>query len=232
MMLALELVHRIASSPKVKTAEINETVDYAIAENDLEIEQLQRIVDEGTQLLRYDSDSLKRRLQELRNASRALQLENAKLSEELQDAAARREQVEKEKQTVTPERLKEEQQELQTAQRELQELKKSNRIIFNRPQGQSKTPWLLQIDGGGLLAAAVGKNAPPRRFASTQECIDWAKQNQNSRSIYFVLLVKPSGIERFNELRTSLRRAGFDMGHDALTKDQTAIHDETGAGVR
>lgn len=230
MMLALELVHRKASSPQAKTVEISDTLGDALAQNQQEIERLQRIVDEGHQSFQFDADSLKNRLEELRKASSELQMQNAQLSEEMADARLRQEQLEQEAQQVTPQDLQSLQQELQTTRQQLQKLKQSNRVIFNRPEGEPKTPWLLQVEGDGILAAEVDKSMQPLRFASTQDFANWAA-GQNSGAIYFVLLLKPSGVSRFQELRQTLRTSGFDIGYDLLSHSQEAIDPETGAGI-
>jgi hypothetical protein len=56
----------------------------------------------------------------------------------------------------------------------------------------------------------------------------WAQGRDRGRE-YFVLLIKPAGIEAFAEIQAELKRRGFDLGFDVLAADQTAIDPLTGA---
>ncbi|MEO2035402.1 MAG: hypothetical protein ABGZ35_25265 [Planctomycetaceae bacterium] len=230
MLLALELVHNKANSPEVKTTEIADTVDQAVLQNEREIERLEQIIDQGADVIRFDSETLRKRIEELRKASSELQLQNASLENELASAETRQSQLDEQAQLISPETLVELQQELETARRELQKLKSSNRVIFNRPQGESKTPWLLEIEAGSIKVAEVEKSAKPLKFATPEDFSGWASR-QDSGSIYFVLLLKPSGVRIFGDLRETLQNDEFDIGYDLLAADQQAIDPETGAGV-
>lgn len=46
-----------------------------------------------------------------------------------------------------------------------------------------------------------------------------------------MLLVKPSGIDLFDQLHEALGKLGFDLGFDIVDSIETVIDDQTGAGV-
>lgn len=230
MMMALELVQNAESAPRAVTPAIAEDVEAAVQENEEEIRRLERILSEGAGAIQVDADTARRRLDEMQRAREELERQNASLAAELNAAAAREDAVLEQAQDVSPETLSELRAQLAATQKQIQEMKESNRVIFNRPEGTSKTPWLVQIEGDRIVVAESEKAAAPRSFASTEEFLGWAG-TQNASSIYFVMLIKPAGVERFVPIRETLQSDGFDLGYDLLNADQTAIDPQTGAGI-
>jgi hypothetical protein len=109
-------------------------------------------------------------------------------------------------------------------------MRQANRVIFNRPEGAAKSPWLVELNSDRILAAEMGANRPPQAFASAAEFLTWVG-SQNNGAIYFVILVKPDSIETFASLRQELQDRQFEVGYDLLRADQTAIDPNTGAGA-
>jgi hypothetical protein len=86
-----------------------------------------------------------------------------------------------------------------------------------------------------LRAAPLGQATPPTVFKGNASARlaafrAWAR-TRDRRGEYFVLLVKPSGIDAFDELHEALGKLGFDLGFDIVDAAQTVIDDQTGAGI-
>ncbi len=121
------------------------------------------------------------------------------------------------------------QQQREVAQ-QIEAMRQSNRVIFNRPDGAAKSPWLVELNADRILAAEMGVRRPPQTFPSAAEFLTWVG-GRNSGAIYFVILVKPDSIEIFETLRQELQDRQFEVGYDLLRADQTAIDPNTGAGT-
>ena len=230
MTLALELVANAVSAPAVVTPAIADKVASAVEENAQEITRLQEIVDESSEAISLDAETARKRIVELVQVEEELKRQNESLGRELLSVQSRRQTADMNAQTVSQEVLQRVKEELEATHEQLRELRASNRVIFNRPDGATKAPWLVQIESGSILAAESGKNARPRQFATPDEFMTWAR-TKSSSSVYFVLLLKPDGIQQFGLIRSELQSAGFDIGYDLLEAELTAIDSQTGADV-
>jgi hypothetical protein len=230
MTLALDLVQKATSSPRTVTPAIAEQVEVAVAESKQEISRLEQVLSAGVGAIHLDARTARKQLKDLKRAREELDQQNVSLSSELNAASARKQAVEEQSQSVSHETLQQLQAELVASRNQILKLKESNRVVFNKPAGTSKTSWLVQLDKDSVLVAESGKNAAPLEFSTPEEFLGWAG-GQDANSMYFVVLIKPSGIRRFGPIRETLQSDGFDLGYDLLSADQTAIDPETGAGT-
>ena len=229
MMLALEVVVRKASSPEVQTQQIVTQLSSAITQNEGEIKRLQALIDESAEAVRYDSETLKSRLQDIQNASEELEKQNQNLANALDSALAKKAELHEQSLEFSPEVAQQLAEQLKETQEEIQNLKESNRVIFNKPEGESKTPWLVEISGTEIQTAETGRSMKPLSFPDATGFETWAV-TQNPGNVYFVLLIKPSGVLNYQILRESIAARGFDIGSDLLQSEQTALDPEKGAG--
>jgi hypothetical protein len=92
------------------------------------------------------------------------------------------------------------------------------------PRPDNLEPWLLEISGQRLRVANRDGRGAILEFGgatSTQRkerLLSWIK-TQSSRTHYFVLLIKPTGIELSRELEKTLKEQGFEIGVDLLPED-------------
>lgn len=240
LLMTLELVQRSFNSPAVKTQEIVEEVKPAAAEVLQRIEELKRRLEQQAAVAAaaagLDATTVRTRLQDARRAAAALVGDVERLTSEEHDAERRRKDAERE-QTHTADQDRERrrlEEEAKRLQEELDKLKSSNRIVFNRDPGSSKTPWLVDLSGSAITIAQVGVSAPPTVFrgASAAESIGkfvaWSR-GRDPNAEYFVLLIRPSSVDTFHMLREQL--VGFDFGFDVLKEDQTVIDPQSGASA-
>lgn len=114
------------------------------------------------------------------------------------------------------------QEQIQKAKGEVSRAKSKPRLTFiidKRPDNLK--PWLLEIskdslrvgsqDGQGLVIDFEGKSHEER----ARLFLEWAR-NQNQKERYFVLLIKPSGIQHVAELRKNITELGFEIGTDLI----------------
>ena len=237
LILALELIQRKESSPPVKTAQVISQTRAAVAQNQIEIQQLRNRLETGreqmAQVAAFDATSVSKQLEDLKKLNDDLDREMEQYAAENADAARRRDEAkaEQDRRASDPQSLEQLTTDIQREKELIERLRKSNRTIFKPPEGDSKTPWLVEVSGDGLSAAQWGVTMPPKRFQSPAELRNFAA-GRDKGAEYFVLLVKPAGIDDFQQARNLLKQAGFDVGFDLLRPDQTALDPETGAAVK
>lgn len=237
LILALELIQRKGSSPSAKTAAIVSQTRTAVAQNESEIQQLKSRLETGReqmlQVAAFDATHVSQKLKDLEELNDDLDRELDEYAKESAAAAKRRDQAkaEQDRRSADPQTLEKLTADVQKEKELIEKLRQSNRTIFKPPEGVSKTPWLVEVSGEGLIAARWGESAPPKRFQNPTELRTFAA-GRDKGSEYFVLLVKPAGIDDFQQAQNLLKTAGFDVGFDLLRTDQTAIDPETGAAVQ
>ena len=247
LFLGIEVIRRKEGSPdnrtKTLTKELVEasakavTVKATLAGNKRQIDELRAALAGGeTELMesvKVDADEVSRKLRDLDEL-------NKLMAGELKESDARRRQTEKELEEMMA-RESDRQSDKQTLEQlsqkvkekidELKKLRQANRVIFNPTQGDSKTPWLVELSATGILSAQLGKKEKPQSFPTTAAFKSWAGKRSKAGE-YFVLLIKPSTVDKFLDARQALEKQGFDVGFDLLRDDQTAIDPETGAATQ
>ncbi len=233
MMMAVELVQnmqRAASAPQEqKSSAVERTLRGAIGENTQEIIRLERLLEETT-TIRFDADALRRRLANLSAATAELEKQTTRIEATQQDIEQRKAELAEQAKELTPEAIEKLAQEQREFAQQIQAMRQANRVIFNRPEGAARTPWLVELNADQILAAEMGASRAPQTFAGAAEFLTWAS-GQNNGTIYFVILVKPDSIETFAALRQELQDRQFEVGYDLLRADQTAIDPNSGAGA-
>ena len=127
------------------------------------------------------------------------------------------------------------QQRIDALREQLEALENNNRVIYNPNSKSNKRAWLVDISPDGLQIAELGKVAPPVRFdqGGQQRRIGalraWAR-TRNPRTEYFILLVRPTTIEVYKDVRKRLEDLNFDLGFDVIGNDAMVIDPIIGAG--
>src|SRR5204862_1805412 len=125
--------------------------------------------------VKVDADEVSRKLRDLDEL-------NKLMAGELKESDARRRQTEKEPEEMLA-REGDRQSDKQTLEQlsqkvkekidELKKLRLANRVIFNPTQGDSKTPWLVELSATGILSAQLGKKEKPQSFPTTAAFKSW-----------------------------------------------------------
>lgn len=234
--LALELLQRTEGAPAEKTAEVVSQLEASVLDNQEQIQQLNQRLARGkdalARLAGFDQSQVRRQLEQLRKLNQQLDAEMEQFASEREDALRRKREIEGEKRrrASDPQTLQDLLARAEQRRQQIEKLRKSNRTIFNPTPGQAKTPWLVEVNAESFAVAQWGKSAPPQLFRSSSQLKSFLA-GRDRGSEYFVLLVKPDGIENFARARHVFREAGFDVGFDLLAASQTAIDSQTGAAV-
>jgi len=135
----------------------------------------------------------------------------------------------------TKDKLESIQQSIDLLRKKLENLGKTNRVIYNPNANSHKRAWLVDLSLEGFQVAELGEVLPPIRFMQEgrkhrlEALLSWAN-TRNPRTDYFILLVRPRTIEIYKGVRKELEDLGFDLGFDVIGNKFTAIDPITGAG--
>ena len=234
MLMAIELVQTLskaaAAPQEQKSTQVAQMLRQAVSENIHEIDRLRKVLDETT-TIRFDADSLRLRLAAMKAAAGEMELQNEQVQATQEKIDARRAEQAQDANDLSPDAIEALVAEQAAVAQQIEAMRESNRVVFNRPAGAAKTPWLVELNVTSIVAAEIGQARPPESFETPGAFLEWV-QDQDRDSRYFVLLVKPDTIDAFSAIRESLQERRFDVGYDLLPSDQTAIDAQTGAGVQ
>lgn len=246
LILALELLQRKEGQAKDDTETVTEEIkasiadaeelDRTLAENEEVIKRIKKQIESGqaqlSELAKYDIRQVESQIKNMKEVNEQFEKDKVRLEMSKEETEKRLKELEQRKQQRAddPETLQNLQEKIRQMEEELKKLKDENRVVYNPAEGDSKQPMLVQFEGEQIMTAKMGSDDGTQTFASADDFYAWAVR-QDSNSIYFVLLVKPQGIENFLKLKTALKSEGFDVGSDLLQKDQTALDLGTGGAT-
>lgn len=115
--------------------------------------------------------------------------------------------------------------EIRSTAAELEEVRSSDRLFYNAVAGMSKVPWLIDVAAADIRVGSlpIGQTGGPPKllhtFADINSVVEFVK-DLSADGNYFLILVRPSGINRFDELLAELTTRRFDIGFDVIDEDQ------------
>lgn len=245
LLLTLELVERsTAETPTMVDNALAEEVQEAIARAEEEIADLKRIADHDDDLMRIAVHATP---EEVTDAIAASQRDIARIKASLQESRERADQLSENARAAEVENfdLRDEREELEQLRREiagieqqLESEKRSDRPVFTLPRGLDKQGWLAVLDGDAIQLGPLARSAQPTIFQSTPGLIrtssaadalmEWIGE-QDLRSLYLFVLIRPQGIAAFETLQAKLERQNIAFGFDLIEQDQEILHPERGA---
>jgi hypothetical protein len=237
LLLTLSLILREYQTPAVQTRRVVKQLDTVLADTNVEIKQFQQLLEERSKVVQ---DLAKLSPTRVRREVNVLEVQLAQLDLELQTLDQQTKETEKAEDEWRTRQISSEQSrrilaqldaELKKVTEELEQLRSSNRLIYNPQQSSGKTAWLVEVDEDSFRVARVGVSAKPLSFDSVAALSRWCESRDPSAE-YFVLLVRPQGIEQFQVLMENLESQPFDLGFDLIGEDQTVIDLQTGAAAK
>ena len=117
--------------------------------------------------------------------------------------------------------VEQQQDEISEAVARFKELKLTDRIVYNF-RANTKAPWLVQIADAEIIACKLGSKNKPREFQTPWDFNKFST-SLNPTDQYFVLFLKPSGIENYDEINRYLRKQSYDIGLELIGEKQTVI---------
>ena len=99
-------------------------------------------------------------------------------------------------------------------------------LVFNAPPGSTLEPLLVEIATDGLVAVGTDGGSP-RRFAWTLLGLptsfgEWLRARDKNRE-YVVLILRPSGVDRYDATREAVVSAGFDVGTELIGEQMSLV---------
>jgi hypothetical protein len=208
------------------------SLDQAVSRNMKRIRELEVKLAQGAseigEVAGFTSTTVQADLSDLQQIDAQLANQLEALAAKIEDSSEQRKQINDQLQNLDPDELQGLGDRIAQREKDLDALR--NRIIFNPSDGDGKTPWLVEVSAEDIVVAQTGVSAPPTKLPSVAAFRTWAGQRDKTRD-YFVLLVKPDGIDGFHSLNEAIRRMGFDIGYDLLDPNTIAIDAERGAAA-
>ncbi len=244
LILAIELIQRADSEQQRSMRTVEEAraavasvanLKEAVAQDEKNLKALRNQISQQASAFvesaRYDASHVQTQLDDLKRLNQELEQETSRRAERSREAKDRENAAREQLENREDDRKKVAAMlaAIKDKKEKLKRLRELNRMIFNPAPGDPKTPWLLEISADHILAAQVGVETPPAVFENADDLQQWAKGKRDHESEYFVLLIKPDGVEKFQHVNAVLRKLDFDMGYELLSIDQTAIDPRRGA---
>jgi DNA repair exonuclease SbcCD ATPase subunit len=95
------------------------------------------------------------------------------------------------------------------------------RVAYIIDETTRREPWLVEVTEKSIRVATKDGKSSVTTFAADTAAgrrakfLSWTK-SKNAMKYYFVILIKPSGIEQAEKLETELKKRGFRTGKDLL----------------
>lgn len=234
IIMLLDLITRSNASPRAQTEQVLPQINEELSKTneiikDLE-EKLSRQSSSTSTNAFLSEETLNKKIADLEEKLNHSQKKIEKLQQEKKNIKKSFDRINTEKnnqdKTVVVEKLKNE---LKEKKKELEDLSKSKRIIYNSPEGISKTTWLFEVSGSNILVAKIGETSKPHNFNGAEPLKRWISTRSPSND-YFMILFKPDSVSFHDSLLNFLESNNFDFGYDLLDSSRTAIDPDKGAG--
>ncbi len=235
LIVTLALITRELGAPEVQSLAVAADVSSVLDETYSEISKLQGQVETRAgklaEFANLSPSQVRRDVHDLQQQTESLGIQADSLKDKVDKTEKERRRWKAKQFDLgkVRKRMQELQQDLERLRKRRQLLKQEDRLIYNPQQSSGKTAWLIDVDGERLLAARVGVSEAPRQFNRVADFLGWAQSRDASRE-YFVLLVRPGGIDAYYRILVTLAESGYDVGIDLIDQNQTVIDPATGAG--
>jgi len=235
LILALELIERVESSPAEQTREVVGLLDTSIEEMEDEKERLQKSLENTvvdiSDLPTTDLSSLTKMRASL---AETISEQKVRISEALRKLADRKKQL---KSLLASAKAKQDAEELKKisdqnliAEQKIKEIIDNEQLFF-RSGISGKNLWLVEVNDSGFLIAELGSTSKPTRLAAPSEFKTWWRSLDESGNAIF-LLTKQSGVEsfKFDSAIDDLKNSTFPFGFGVIDESVKVIDPVTGAG--
>lgn len=229
LIMTVELIRHKNDSPPVQTKQLISELATSVPKLEGEIKRLEMQFQQQQEYLDSVAQLSSTRLRDQLTATVG---QIASLEESLQDLSARRTKADRRKQEIAQtsaaratdrEKLKRLQQHNAATQRQIDEMVKRNRLVYTNSD-TSKSAWLVELDGKAPCAMRAGQTQIEHRFSarSADDLKSWIRA-RNSGNEYVVLIIKPSGVDLFEQISEDLGKLNVEVGFDLIEESQTAL---------
>jgi hypothetical protein len=99
-------------------------------------------------------------------------------------------------------------------------------LVFNAPPGSTLEPLLVEISKDGLVAVetdgASASNFSWNLLGLPTGFGEWLRA-RDTRKEYVVLILRPSGVDRYDATRDAVLSAGFDVGTELIGEQMSLV---------
>ena len=236
LLLCLSLAaQNLTNDPPVETQE-SPSVANARQLKDLQerVSQLQETL-EQKQRQRELEESLTpelatRRAEALESELKSLEQQIAAIEPSVKAAARQANRKPTAVETSQQKSLKIKQMQLKSIQTKLVTLRNSDQMIFSPSPFDSRQAWLVQLEGKYILVAKANSQVKPQKFSTMTFFLLWVGKSLRPKTDYFVVFVKPGGVDSYHRLLEKLHDRNFRCGLDVLGREQIVIDPQLGTG--
>lgn len=232
IMLAIAVIRQKDAAPVVDASAELDTLSEQAKTLEAEVAQLGAIVTEtDAQLAKWSGRTLEELQTEHASLLASRSHEESKLKQKDQTVSDARQRLQLVAADPQIAKLKKA---IAEAERQLSELKKKQdeltsgkRVVYHFRNTTSR-PWLVEIAKDRIRVGRAGEKAKPQDFTTYGQFVSFV-QGQPDDDRYFVLILKPSGIDNHEQIRAELESLDVEIGTELIGEDQTVLDSQSGA---
>ena len=161
-------------------------------------------------------------------AAAAVKAEQLGLTDLRERAGTVRQQVESQQTTnaVLAQTVTETERQQQEIKKKIEKAESEHKLwVLPEISATGKQPVLVVVSGAKVTCDRFNQPAGHREFTGARAAADFVDglRQWTVSSDYLVFYVRPSGIDLFNRCSTAAKRAGFQIGYDAVEEDKQII---------
>lgn len=228
LLLAMELVEKVESSPPVQTQQITEELKARINAVKYQVSELKNRISQSNQeavtLVNISDESIESEVAELESTLDLLQDKSEKIHDSQKNLDQTKTELEKAESSKV-----EIDSEIAALEKKIQDFKSrinkvnSGLVVLLEPrQGDHRAPWVIEVFHSRIIVSSIKIKTNSTEFKEIYEFDRWLKA-QNPSRLYFFLIGHRGGFELLQKTRTSLTSNGYDYGMDLLLDNQNAV---------
>ena len=243
LLLTLELIQQPGQQAAAANLDLSGDFQHAIDEAARDIAQIESELTKADRLIRESThespDELRRRIGQGRDEIERLQQENQRLAGQLEALrdAEKQAKLRQFENGDDQERLDALQAEVAVTAEQIEQERIEDRPLYSAPRGFSGSGWVAVISANRVAVAPLGVAAEPTVFTTSgglfrsdpsKQFLNWIDARAAS-SAYFLLLIRPDGVESFERIQQGLDERAVSYGFDVVGANQVVLHPERGA---
>jgi flagellar biosynthesis GTPase FlhF len=197
-----------------------------------ELERDVRIVEDQAARAAADAEAaqaVEARAQALAAAAAKRLAEASQLRDEVTRLEQQAERTEEEARTLSSENKKEAERQSQRREEIVNTPSPGAELVFNATEDFDRQAWIVEVSGEGFVVVKLGTNRRQELGGDVKADSPWLKwvTTMNSDRDHALVLVRPSGVDRLEDVRKALREAQVPFGVDFIGEGQV-VRDGTG----
>ena len=253
LILTLELITRTATKGMAaEDRRVARELKKSVVDMEQQLEHLRREAagakESASDAAGFSASETQRRQTDAEQKAKELEQEVARLELQLRNAQASRRTAEARlvsTQAAPPEAIKDRADSLNRHASQMEEVNKEERnrqteeekkaregtspattLVFNAPPGNTLSPLLVEVSKDGLVAVLDG-GATTRKFdwgflGPSNEFTTWLQSRDKQRE-YVVIILRPSGLGRYDATRQAVVTAGFEVGTELIGEEMSLV---------